>query len=246
MAGNAAQAKPVVHARRYAEPIRHLNGSEGDVVGVFQHSDRAAAVEGDIELAWQPVKFTMVQDEMMDRPRMRPCVDQFLPVDPGRWAAGDIAHIVRARSPCRQPEVGQSGDDLRRRSRRDFAQLQIGARGDVRIAAGMLVRQIGQPAHLPGMQDATGNAQAAHEAVLRGRDIEQTVELRQEYIGALGKLPFRGQGRDLIEPIQRVLLSLAFFLGRQLAAGGDDAVLRQTLQVVRIGHSSRDGGQWQA
>lgn len=51
MSGNAANTEPEPDARLGLETVLHFHGSKGDVVGLFQHCDRAAAVEGNIELA---------------------------------------------------------------------------------------------------------------------------------------------------------------------------------------------------
>ena len=70
----------------------------------------------------------------------------------------------------------------------DLADLQVGARGHVGIAAAEGIGGVGQAAELPGAQDAVGDAQAAHEGVLRRRDIEQALILGQEDVDALGEL----------------------------------------------------------
>ena len=57
---------------------------------------RAAAIEGDVEFARQAVEFTMVEDEMMQRAGIGPRIDQFLRVDAGRRAAGDVADVIGA------------------------------------------------------------------------------------------------------------------------------------------------------
>ena len=44
--------------------------------------------------------------------------------------------------------------------RRDFAHLQIGARGDVANAAAQLFDEIGQPGELPVLQDAVRESAA--------------------------------------------------------------------------------------
>ena len=79
--------------------------------------------------------------------------------------------------------------------RRDLPQLQIGPRGDVGVTAGQIVGDRGDAAQLVRADDAAGNAQPAHERVLRRRDVEQAVELGQEDVEALGELAGRRQGR---------------------------------------------------
>ena len=134
-----------------------------------------------------------------------------------------------------QADLGQPQQHLRRVGRRDFPQLQIGARGDVGVTAGEIVGDRGDAAQLMRADHAAGNTQPAHERVLRRRHVKQAVELGQEDIGALGELSIRRQSRYLIETIQRMLFALRFLLRRQLAAGGEGAILRGALQIVGIG-----------
>ena len=55
VAGDAADPEPKPDAGLDAEAVLYLDGGKRDVVGVFQHRDLAGAVEGDVELARQPV-----------------------------------------------------------------------------------------------------------------------------------------------------------------------------------------------
>ena len=56
MPGDAAEQNAKVNARRHAPALRNTHGDETDVVGIGHHADRAAVVEGDIELARQPYR----------------------------------------------------------------------------------------------------------------------------------------------------------------------------------------------
>ncbi len=105
--------------------------------------------------------------------------------------------------------------------RRDLADLQVGARRHIGIAAAEGIGRIGQPAHLPGVQDAVGNAQPAHEGVLRRRDVEQPVILGEEDVDALGELARLGAAHHLVPAIERMTCALGGFLGDQLAARRD-------------------------
>ena len=59
MAGDAAETQRKVDAGRNTEPVRHAHRAESDVVGVLQHRDASAAVEGDVELARQAVELAV-------------------------------------------------------------------------------------------------------------------------------------------------------------------------------------------
>ena len=72
--------------------------------------------------------------------------------------------------------------------RLDLADLQVGARRDVRIAAAAALGEVGEARELPVLQDAVRDAQPAHVGVLRRRDVEQAVVAPAEIVGALGKL----------------------------------------------------------
>jgi hypothetical protein len=58
----------------------------------------------------------------------------------------------------------------------DLAQLQVGARGYVRVAAAVVVRQVGDRTQLDGVEDAVRDAQSQHERILRRRHVKQAVE----------------------------------------------------------------------
>jgi hypothetical protein len=242
VAGDAAEAEPVIHAGRHAETRRDADGGERDIVGLLQHRDGAAAVIGDVELARQAVQLAMMQDEMMQRAGVRAGVQQLVRIDPGGRAAGDVAHIVRPRPARGQADLGQADQHLRRVRGRYFADLQIGPCGHIGKTTTEVGGDVGDPVQLVGRHDAAGDAQAAHEAVLGRGDIEQAVELGQEHVRALGELAFGGQCRDFVEPVQRVLLPLGLLLRHQLAAFGEYAVLGRALQVQRIGRRRRPAG----
>ena len=75
---------------------------------------------------------------------------------PAVGAAGDVAHVVGARAAGGEAEIGQAGEDFRREIGGDLADLQVGAGGDVGVAAAHFLRHVGQAAELQGVQDAAG------------------------------------------------------------------------------------------
>ena len=231
MAGDAAECQPVVDARRHAEALGDLDRGEGDVVGVFQNRDRAAAIEGDVELARQAVEFAMMQDEMVQGPRMRARIEKLLHVDAGGRAAGDVADIVGARAARGDAKLRKAHEHLDGLARRDFAQLEIGARRHVGVAAGAVVGEIGKACELMRRQDAAGDAQPAHEGVLRWRDVEQAFVFREEDIRPLGEDAGLGGRGDRVPAVQRAGLAFRLFLGRELAACRDLLVLSDQLRI---------------
>ena len=141
VAGDAAKPEAKPDAGLDAKAVRHLDRRKGDVVGLFQHRDLAGAVEGDVEFARQSVQRAVVEDVVVPLARIGPGVQQFLRIDAGGRRAGDVADIVGAGAARAQAEVLDALDQRDRVLRRDLADLQIGARGDVRIAAAIVVRR---------------------------------------------------------------------------------------------------------
>ena len=96
MPGDAAEHELEPDTRLDAEAVLNRDGLEADVVGVFQHRYQPAAIEADIELARDAIERTVVEDVEMPFASVRPCIDQFLRVDPRGRRAGDVADIVGA------------------------------------------------------------------------------------------------------------------------------------------------------
>ena len=149
VAGDAAEHEPEPDAGLDAEAVVHLDRLEADVVGVLQHRDRAAAVEGDVELARQAVERAVVEDVEVPLARVGPRVDQLLRIDAGGRRAGDVADVVGAGAARAQAEVLDRLDHGDRVVGRDLADLQIGARRDVRVAAAVALGEIGEAGELP-------------------------------------------------------------------------------------------------
>ena len=130
----------------------------------------------DVELARQAVERAVVEDVVVPLARVGPRVDQFLRVDAGGRRAGDVADVVGAGAARAQAEVLDALDHVDRVLRLDLADLQVGARRHMRIAAAEALGEIGDAGELPVLQDAVRDAQPAHVGVLRRRDVEQAVD----------------------------------------------------------------------
>ena len=98
----------------------------------------------DVELARKAVERAVVEDVEVPLARVRPRVDQFLRIDAGRRRAGDVADIVGAGAARAQAEVLDRLDHGDGVLRLDLADLQIGARGHVRVAAAVTLGEIGE------------------------------------------------------------------------------------------------------
>ena len=80
--------------------------------------------------------------------RVGPRIDQFLRIDAGRRRAGDVADIVGAGAARAQAQILDRLDHGDGVVRRDFADLEIGARRDMRVAAAVALGEIGDAGEL--------------------------------------------------------------------------------------------------
>ena len=177
----------------------------------------AGAIERDVEFARQAEQRARVEHVEVPAARVGARVDQLLRIDAGGGCAGDVADIVGARAAGDEAEVLDRLDQRWRALGGYFADLQIGAGGDVRVAAAMRLREQRQTRHLPVVEDAVGHAQAAHEAVLVRRDVEQAVPAPAVIVLRLGVIAGRGFGLQPAIGVERVLVALELFLVGELA-----------------------------
>ena len=234
MPGQATEQHAEIDALRHRLAGPDPDRGEADVVGVFEHADPPAAIEGDVEFARQAVQLAVVQDVMVEGAGQRPGVDQLLRVDAGERTAGQVADVVGASAARGQAELVDGGQDIERVGRADLADLQIGAGGDVEIAAAEPLGDVGEPRGLRCRQDAARQAQPQHERVLVRRDVEQPVEFVQEDVGAFREPSGRRVGRHLVPHVERVLRPLRQFLRHQRAAGRNRPVLREAMNDSRV------------
>ena len=226
MPGEPAQAEPEPDAGFEPETFFHRDRLEADVVGVFQHRNNSGAVEADIELARQAVERAVVENVEVPFARIGARVDQFLRVDAGGRPAGDVADIVGAGAARAQAEVLHRFDHVDRVLGLDLADLQIGAGGDVGIAAAIALGQIRDAGELRGFENAVRHAQPAHEGILVRRHVEQAEEAPAEIVRRLRVDVLGGVILQPLVSVERMLLALELLRVRQLAAGLEHAVLR--------------------
>ena len=166
-------------------------------------------------------------------------VDEFLRIDARRRRAGDIANIVGAGALAPQPGVLHAFDDLDGVLGLDFADLNIGARRQIQIAAAVGFRQIGERDELPMGKRAIWDAQPTHIRVLCWCDIEQAVIPPAKIVLRFGRL-IAARLRDKARiGVERMFLPFPFLLIAKLAATGRDTVLRREMSGVRTnGHDA--------
>ena len=160
VARKSAEAKTEPDAGLKSEAVVHLHRLEADVVGILQHGNYARAVEADIELARQAVERAVVENMEVPFARIRPRVDQLLRIDTGGRRAGDVADIVGAGAARAQTEILHRLDHGDGILRFDFADLDIRARRDMRVAAAVSLGEVGESRKLRGLQNAVRQSQA--------------------------------------------------------------------------------------
>src|SRR6516165_4692106 len=230
--GNAADDQTKPRAGRNLAAVLHLDRLEADVVGILEHGNDAAAVEADIELARQAVERALVEDVEMPFARVGPRVDQLLRIDARGGRTRDVANIVGARAARAQPEILHRLDNGDGVLGLDLAHLEVGAGGDMGIAAAVALGEIGDAGKLPVREDAVRHAQPAHIRVLIGRDVEQAEEAPAEIVRRLGIFVVRRLRLEAFVAVEGMQLALEFLLLGELAAGGEDAILRAQMRGV--------------
>ena len=94
----------------------------------------------------------------------------------------------------------------------DFADLQIGAGGDVEVTGTVTLGDVAQSLCLKGRQDAARQSQAEHESVLVGRDVKQAVKFVQKDVGPLWKAGGCRVREHLVPHVEGILRALSELL----------------------------------
>ena len=216
-----------VARRRRSGRAADPDGLEADVVGVLDRRDLAAAVEGDVELARQVVELAVVEDELTERVGQRKRVDELVRVHAAGGVAGEVADVVRAGPARVQADALDAADELHGVLRLDEPHLQVGPRGDLDVAAGEPVGDVGELAELEAVELAARDAQARHVGLLVRREVEEALPLEAE--GVLLVRSLAGGGVLEQEGIRVERMQLAF-----------DALLGD--EVVEVRKLGRGGG----
>src|SRR5262249_42292003 len=198
------------------------------------------AAERDVKLARKAVEATIVEDVKLPAARVGPRVDQRARTDARRGRAGDVADVVSAGAARAKTEVLDRLNHGDRVLRLDLADLQVGARGDVRVAAAEALGEIGEAGELPMLEDAVGQPQPAHVGPLRRRQVEQAVEPPTEIVRRLGRLVAGRLRLEALVAVERVRLALELLLVGELLALRERAILRLERCRVGAGRLGRD------
>ena len=135
------------------------------------------------------------------------------------------------------PRSMQPRDDVDRVLGPDLADLQVGPRGHVGVAAAKMLGQVGHTAELMRIGHAAGKPQPAHERVLRRGDEEQAVKLVEKDVGPLGKLAGRALARISSHISNGFFSRLAFSSATELFAFREKSILHGPLQVFGPGRA---------
>ena len=96
-------------------------------------------------------------------------------------------------------------------ARGDLANLQVGACGDVQMAATPILGHVGEAVQLRGGQLPGGDAHPQHERFLRRADVEHAVVTEVERVLLVGQLVAFGMGQEAVPGVEAVLLQLPEF-----------------------------------
>src|SRR5690606_21611481 len=113
--GDASELDTKIDARWNCAAFWHADGEEADVVGIDGGRDRSTAVERDVELARQAVEVAVIQDVVVQRPRVGTDVDQLVTIKSRCRRGGDVPDVVCTRTARRQTEflhARQNIDDV--------------------------------------------------------------------------------------------------------------------------------------
>ena len=117
----------------------------------------------------------------------------------------------------------------------DLAHLQVGAGGDMGIAAAIALGEVGDPGKLPVREDAVRHPQPAHIGVLVRRHVEQAEVAPAEIVRRLGVLVVRRLRLQPVVAVERMQFALELLLFGKLAAGLENAVLGAQMRGVGAG-----------
>ena len=120
-----------------------------------------------------------------------------------------------------------------------LADLQVGPRRHMGIAAAIALGGVGHALELRGLEDAVGNAQPAHIGALRRGAVEQAEEPPAEIIVRLGRRVGCGLAFQLFITVERVQFALEFLLVGELAARFRHPILGPPMGAVRAGRLGR-------
>jgi hypothetical protein len=148
VAGGAAEFEMKINSGRDVFGAFDFDGFDADVVGVFNGTDQAAAVEGDIKFAGEIEELAVVENDLRELMAERERVVEFGGIDAGGGIAGDVADVVGAGAARMKAGALNAAENFGRVFGFDEANLKIRAGGDLDVAGGEFVGDAGDFAEL--------------------------------------------------------------------------------------------------
>ena len=164
MCGLVERPPPPTRTENPVSTARRLRDRrETDVVDLGDAAPRGAAGDGDFEFARQVVELGVAAELAVDLQGQGRGIAEFVRVETGDRAAGDVPGDVAARADGGQARAPQRFDDVWKRLDGDPVQLNILADGNVGNTASVAFGEIGDRARLLAGEQAVGNANAHHK-----------------------------------------------------------------------------------
>jgi hypothetical protein len=163
-------AEPAGHEHLEAglERAVGLGPVHADDPDVVEHGLTAvgdAAREVDLELARQPLRVRVAQEEVGRRLRPRADIEDLERARAGEMATRHVADGVPTRLAARQVDRSEQAQELRRLLELHEVHLHVLARGEVRPAARVLVGEVPEHLELLGNERAVGDLDPHHLVV---------------------------------------------------------------------------------
>ena len=224
VAGDAAKFHPEIDSLVQRNPSaaaqrcsvgrnHHAHRHEPDVVCVRNRVHSSPTLKRDVELARQVVHFAVVQNVMVQGMGVGPDVQQFLPVESGRWTGSDVANIVRAGSARGETGLLQARENIENVAGLNLANLKVRPRRERRLPVAIRVGEVGEGNEFFRGEFTGGNTAPEHERLLCRRHVKQPLESESEIVCIIRCRVF---GRELqhsipgIEPVQFVFPKFLF------------------------------------
>ena len=162
--------------RRSAKPAADVDGKadlalfvthdlQADVMGLDHRAVVRRAVDGDLEFARQEREFRMERRPLPEDLRVRARIGDFVVRDAGIVVGRDVANAIARRLDRVHLDACELGENVGRILERRPVVLDILARREMAVAAIIAARDLGELAHLGGVQRAVGHGDPQHIGV---------------------------------------------------------------------------------
>src|SRR5271165_3616009 len=136
---------------------RAEGGGQGDVVDFGIGAPLGAASDGDLEFAWEIVEVGITAEFLVESEGDGRDVDNFVGVQSGEGAAGDVSNDVAASAGGPEADGFESLEDFRERFDFEPVELDVLPDGDVGDAVAVFFGESGDGAELQRGEKAVGN-----------------------------------------------------------------------------------------